>query len=48
MNQATISIAVVNIGTIIKATDATAMINDLTIIIETIGAMIALEATTRT
>jgi hypothetical protein len=36
------------IVTIIEATDATAMINDPTIVIETIGATIALNATTRT
>jgi hypothetical protein len=35
------------IATIIKATNATAMINDLTIVIEMIGATIALDATTR-
>jgi hypothetical protein len=48
MNQATINIAVINITTIIKATDATVMINNPTIVIKTISAMIALEATTRT
>jgi hypothetical protein len=47
MNQATVSIAVVNIATIIKVTDATAMIDDPTIVIKTIGAMITLKATTR-
>ncbi len=34
--------------TIIEVTDATAMINDPTILIETIGITIALEVTTRT
>jgi hypothetical protein len=48
MNQATVNIAVITIPTIIKATNATAMINDPTILIEKIGVMIALDATTRT
>ncbi len=48
VNQATINIAVVNIATITKATNATAMIDDPTIVIETIGAMMALNVTTRT
>jgi hypothetical protein len=48
MNQATVNIAVVNIVTVIIATDATTMINNLTIVIKMIGATITLEATTRT
>ncbi len=48
MNQANINIAVINIMTIIKTTDVTAMINDPTIIIKTIDTTIALNATTRT
>jgi hypothetical protein len=48
VNQATVNIAVINIATIIEATNATAMIDDLTIIIKMIGAMIALDAATRT
>jgi hypothetical protein len=48
MNEATIKIAVVNIAAIIKATKATTMINDPTIIIKTIDATIALNAMTRT
>jgi hypothetical protein len=48
VNQATISIAVVSIATIIKATDGTAMTANLTIIIETIDATIALNVMTRT
>jgi hypothetical protein len=48
MNQATVSIAVINIATIIKATNVTAMIANLTIIIEMINATITLDATTRT
>jgi hypothetical protein len=48
VNQATVNIAVVNILTTIKATDATVMIDDLTIIITTISATIALNAMTRT
>ncbi len=48
MNQATINIAVVNIGTINEATGVTAMIYNPTIVIETIVATIALHATTRT
>jgi hypothetical protein len=48
MNQATINIAVVNIMTTIKATNATAMIDNPTIIIEMIDATIALNAMTRT
>jgi hypothetical protein len=48
MNQATINTAVVNITTITKATNATAMIDDSTIVIETISAMIVLDAMTRT
>jgi hypothetical protein len=47
MNQATVNIAVVTIMTIIETTDAIAMINDPTIIIKTISATIALDATTR-
>jgi hypothetical protein len=48
MNQATVSIAVVNIATIIEATDATAMIDNPTIVIKTIGVTIALKVTTGT
>ena len=48
VNQATISIAVRNIATIIKATNAIAMITDLTIVIETINAAIALNVMTKT
>jgi hypothetical protein len=48
MNQATVNIAVVNIATIIKATNATAMIDDPTIIIKTIGTTIARDVLTRT
>jgi hypothetical protein len=46
-NQASINIAVVTIATIIKATNAIATIVDLTIIIKTIDATIALNLTTR-
>jgi hypothetical protein len=48
VNQATINIAVVNITTTIEATDATAMINNPTIVMKTINTRIALDATTRT
>jgi hypothetical protein len=48
MNQATVNIAVINIATTIKAANATTMINDPTIIIETIGTTIVLNATTGT
>jgi hypothetical protein len=48
VNQATISIVVVNIATTIKATNATATIANPTIIIETINATIDLDAITRT
>jgi hypothetical protein len=48
MNQATVNIIVINILTTIKAINVTAMIDDPTIVIETIGATIALNATTRT
>jgi hypothetical protein len=48
MNQATISIAVVNIMTIIKATDATVTIANPIIVIKTINATIVLDMTTRT
>jgi hypothetical protein len=48
VNRATVNIAVVNIATIIEATNATAMIDNPTIIIKTIGATIALNVTTRT
>jgi hypothetical protein len=48
VNLATVNTAVVNIATIIEATDATAMIDNLTIVIKTIGATIALNARTRT
>jgi hypothetical protein len=47
VNQATDNIAVVNIATTIEATNATAMIDNLTTIIKTIGATIALDAMTR-
>jgi hypothetical protein len=47
MNQATINIAVVNIASTIKATDATAMIDNPTIAIKTVKATNALDATTR-
>jgi hypothetical protein len=48
MNQATINIAVINIVTIIKATNATAMIDNPTIVIKTIGIAVALEVMSRT
>ena len=48
VNQATVNIAVVNTATIIKVTDATAMIDNPTIVIQTIGAMITLDAMART
>jgi hypothetical protein len=48
VNWATLNIAVINIATIIEATNVIAMIDNLTIIIETIGATNALNATTRT
>jgi hypothetical protein len=48
MNQATNSIIVVNIATTIKASNAIAMIAGLTIVIETLNATIALDATIRT
>jgi hypothetical protein len=48
VNQDTINIAVVNIATMIEATNATAMIDNLTILIETIDATIALNVTTKT
>jgi hypothetical protein len=48
MNQATVSIAVRNIVTIIKATNATTMIDNLAIVIKTIGVAITLKVTTRT
>jgi hypothetical protein len=48
MNRATVSIVVASIATNIKATNATAMIANPTIVIETINAMIALNVTTRT
>jgi hypothetical protein len=48
VNQATVSIAVVNIATIIEATDATKKIDDPTIVIKTIDATIALKVTART
>jgi hypothetical protein len=41
MNRAIFNIAVINIPTIIKATNATATIADPSIITETINAMIA-------
>jgi hypothetical protein len=43
-----VNIAVVNIATSIKTTNATAIIDDPTIVIETIDATIALNAMTRT
>jgi hypothetical protein len=48
VNQATVNITGITIGTIIKATSATLMIKDQTIVIKTIGATIALNATTKT
>jgi hypothetical protein len=48
MNQATGSIAVINIVTTIKATNTTAIITNPTIDIKTIDATIALDTTTRT
>ncbi len=48
MNPATVSIAVVNIATTIRATNATRTIANPTILIKVIDAMIALNATTRT
>jgi hypothetical protein len=48
VNQATINIAVVNIATTIKATDMPMMVDDLIIVIKTIGATITLNAMTRT
>ncbi len=48
VNQATTSIAVATTVTIIKATDSTAIIADLIIVIETINAMIVVDAMTRT
>ncbi len=48
VNQATVSITVVNIATTIKATDTTATIANPTILIEMINATFALNGTTRT
>ncbi len=48
MNQATGNIAVVNIVITIEATNATAMIDDSTIVIEMIVATVVLNAMTRT
>ncbi len=48
MNQATVSIVVINIATTIKATNTSTTITNPTIIIETINAMITLNAMTRT
>jgi hypothetical protein len=48
MNQATISIATITTATIIKATDAIATITDLTTVIKTTDATIALDVMTRT
>jgi hypothetical protein len=48
VNQATVSITVVNIATTIKAADATAMIADPTIIIKMIYTTTTLNAMTRT
>jgi hypothetical protein len=48
MNQATASIAVTNTAITIKATDAIAMIANLTIVIKTINTMIVVNVTTRT
>jgi hypothetical protein len=47
VNQATVNITV-NIATTIEAANATAMINDPTIVIKMIGATIAFNATTKT
>jgi hypothetical protein len=47
VNQATVNITVVNITTITKATNVTAMIDDPTIVIKRIGATIVLNALTR-
>jgi hypothetical protein len=46
MNQVTVSIVVVNITSIIEASNVTATIADPTIIIKTIDATINLNATT--
>jgi hypothetical protein len=48
VNQATDSTVVINIATAIEATNATTIIANPTIIIKTINATIALDATTRT
>ncbi len=48
VNQATINIAVINIAIITKVTNATAMINNPTMVIKTIGVTIVLNAMTRT
>ncbi len=48
MSQATASIAVATTVTIIEATDATAMIADQIIVIETNAAMIVVDVMTRT
>jgi hypothetical protein len=48
VNQATVNIAVVTTATIIEATDAIAMIANLTIVIKTIDATITLDVMTRT
>ncbi len=47
-NQATVNISVVNIATTIEATNVATMIDHQTIVIKTIGATIALDATIRT
>jgi hypothetical protein len=48
VSRATTSIAVAITATVIEATDTTAMIADQIIVIETINAMIVVNATTRT
>jgi hypothetical protein len=48
VDQATSSTVATNIAVTIKATDMIAMIADLIIVIETINAMIMVDATTRT
>jgi hypothetical protein len=48
MNQAIINIAVTNTAITIKATNAIAMITDLTIVIKMINAMIMADTMTRT
>ncbi len=48
MNQATVTIVLLNITTIIEATNMTVTIADPTIVIETIDAVIVVDARTRT